>query len=217
MRRLLWLVTFAAAMAYLEAAVVVYLRTIYYPRGFAFPLVIIPNDAALVEIGREGATLVMILGVAALAAANRREAFLLFALVFGVWDILYYAWLRVLAGWPPSLLTPDILFLIPVPWVGPVLAPIVVSLGLIAGSLLLLRRQARWVVVRFHPPLWAVAIAGGVLVLLSFTIDFKAVLEGGGPPPFRWGLFGAGVALGVLSLATGLHRLKGMIPPEPGD
>lgn len=210
-RRILWLAAYAVAMGYLEAAVVVYLRAIYYPGGFAFPLVGMSDRMALVEVGREAATIVMIAGVAALAGADRWERFLCFSLVFGIWDILYYAGLYVTLGWPPTLSTPDILFLIPVPWVAPVLAPILISLGLIVGALVLLRLRARGAVVAFPVSLWALALAGGSLVLLSFTLDFRVVLAGGHPPPFRWWLFGAGLGAGVAALLAGTLRLRRMI------
>src|SRR5262249_11432284 len=117
-RRLVWLVLYAVAMAYVEAAVVVYLRGIYYPQGFSFPIVIIPDSMAAIEVGREAATLIMLAGVSALAGADRWERFLFFSVAFGCWDIGYYLWLRLFIGWPLSLLTWDILFLIPVPWIG---------------------------------------------------------------------------------------------------
>ena len=82
-----------------------------------------------IEIGREAATLIMLLGVAMLAGADRWERFLAFCLSFGVWDIFYYAWLWIFVRWPASLFTWDLLFLIPVPWIGPVLAPVLVSVG----------------------------------------------------------------------------------------
>jgi hypothetical protein len=120
-------------------------------------------------------------------------------------------WLYVVLGWPPSLLTPDILFLIPVPWVAPVLAPVIISLGLIAGALGLMRLIGKGALPAFPPALWILAIAGGVLVLLSFTLDSGGILAGDQPPPFRWGLFGVGTAAGVASLLAGTLRLKRMI------
>ena len=204
--RLSWLTVYAVAMAYLESAVVVYLRAIYYPDGFALPLAPIEPGMATIEVGREAATLVMLLGVAMVMSSDRWERFLLFSLSFGVWDIFYYVWLWVFLGWPPSLLTWDVLFLIPVPWIGPVLAPILVSVGLIVGSLLLLsRRQA----VRLDFPAWhwGLAVAGGALVLLSFTLDFRAVSAQLEPPPFRWWLFTAGFLCGVTALGLGVRHL----------
>ena len=210
-RRVLWLGAYAVAMGYLEAAVVVYLRSIYYPDGFTFPLAGMPDRMALIEVTREAATIVMIVGVAALAGTDRWERFLCFSLVFGIWDILYYVCLYVTLGWPSTLSTPDILFLIPVPWVAPVLAPILISLGLVIGALVLLRLRARGAVVAFPPSLWALALAGGALVLLSFTLDSQIVVAGGQPPPFRWWLFGAGLGAGVGALLAGTLRLRRMI------
>lgn len=211
-RRLTWLTIYAVAMAYVESAVVVYLRALYYPQGFDFPLALMPPTMVAIEIGREAATLIMLLGVAALAGADRWEWFLAFCLSFGVWDIFYYAWLWIFERWPPSLFTWDILFLIPVPWIGPVLAPLLVSVALVAGSLLLLRLKARGVRLRFSAAVWSLAAAGGLLVLGSFVVDFASVLRQAVPPPFHWGVFAAGVGLGVTAFAIGVSRLEGLEP-----
>jgi hypothetical protein len=206
-RRLLpWLVTYAVAMAYVESAVVVYLRAIYYPQGFTFPLAPLPPGMAAIEIGREAATLVMLLGVAMLAGMQRWERFLAFGVSFGVWDLFYYVWLWLLIGWPPSLLTWDVLFLIPVPWIGPVLAPVIVSVLLVVGGLLLWRKGARGEPVRFPIPLRILALTGALLVLGSFVLDFRLVLRQMEPPPFRWGLFGIGVSLGVVALVLAVRE-----------
>jgi hypothetical protein len=207
-RRLIWVTAYAVAMAFLEAAVVVYLRTIYYPHGFALPLVIIEPHMAAIEIGREAATLVMLLAVAALAGADRWERFLLFCLSFGIWDVFYYVWLWVFQRWPPSLLTWDVLFLIPVPWIGPVLAPVIVSGGLVAGALLFLRLKAQGARLAIPMPVWALAVAGGILVLLSFMLDYRLVLEQRDPHPFRWELFAAGVGLGLAALALSIRTSR---------
>jgi hypothetical protein len=206
-RRLLpWLVTYAVAMAYVESAVVVYLRAIYYPQGFAFPLAPLPPGMVAIEIGREAATLVMLLGVAMLAGMQRWERFLAFCVSFGVWDLFYYVWLWLLVGWPPSLFTWDVLFLIPVPWTGPVLAPVIVSVLLVVGGLLLWRKGARGEPVRFPIPLRILALTGALLVLGSFVLDFRLVLRQMEPPPFRWGLFGLGVSLGVVALVLAVRE-----------
>jgi len=212
-RRCAWLALYALAMGWLEAAVVVYLRAIFYPGGFGFPLAPLPPAMAAIEVGREAATLVMILAVAAVAAAGAWEAFLNFAFVFGLWDLAYYAGLRLALGWPPAVTTPDILFLIPVPWVGPVLAPAIVSLLLVAGSLTLLRMRppAQKAGPRLRPWEWGAGLAGGLLIVLSFTIDAKAVLAGGAAPPYRWWLFGAGVILGGAGLAAVVARFRGIM------
>lgn len=205
-RLLPWLIIYAVAMAYVESAVVVYLRAIFYPQGFAFPLAPMPPDMLAIEIGREVATLVMLLGVAMLAGAERWDRFLAFGVIFGVWDLFYYVWLWVLLRWPPSLLTWDVLFLIPVPWIGPVLAPAVVSAVLVLGGLLLLRKRARGEPIAFPIPLRILALAGGALLLAAFVLDFRIVLRQLEPPPFRWGLFGTGVAFAVAALVLALRK-----------
>jgi hypothetical protein len=186
----------------------VYLRAIYYPNGFDLPLAQMPPGMVAIETGREAATLVMFLGVAALAGTDRWERFLAFCVAFGVWDIFYYAWLWIFVRWPPSLLTWDILFLLPVPWVGPVLAPVLISVALVAGSLLLLRLQARGVRLRFSVPVWTLAVAGGIVVLVSFMLDFAIVLQQMKPPPFHWEVFAIGIGLGVIALGLGVARLE---------
>jgi hypothetical protein len=207
-RRFTWLAIYAAAMAYVESAVVVYLRALYYPHGFVFPLVLLPAGMAAVELGREAATIVMLLGVAALASDDRWDWFLAFCYAFGVWDIFYYVWLWAFVRWPPSLFTWDILFLIPVPWVSPVLAPLLVSAALIASSVALSRLKRRGARLRFTAPVWTAAVAGGAMVLGSFTIDFLTVVRGGVPAPFRWGLFAAGVGVAAAGLLVGVSRLE---------
>jgi hypothetical protein len=204
-RLLPWLIVYAIAMAYVESAVVVYLRALYYPQGFAFPLAPMPPGMAAVEIGREAATLAMLLGVAMLAGTGRWERFLAFCVSFGVWDIFYYVWLWLLLQWPPSLLAWDVLFLIPVPWIGPVLAPVLVSIALVVGGVVLLRRGARGEPYTFALPLRVLLLAGALLVLASFMLDFRVALSRMDPPPFRWGLFGAGLSLGVVALMLALR------------
>jgi len=212
-RRLVWTGVFAVAFAYVESAVVVYLRAIYYPEGFAFPITLVPDALSSVEIGREAATIVMLIVAGALAGSDLWERFLLFCIAFGVWDIFYYVWLWVFLRWPPSLLTWDILFLLPVPWVGPVLAPVLVAVAMIACCGMLLRIKARGVRLSFGPGVWALAVAGGLVVLASFMIDFRSAIDGTMPQPFRWWLFGAGMAAGLAAFAAGVRGLRA----EPGS
>src|SRR5262245_42428950 len=200
-------------MGWLEAAVVVYLRAIFYPDGFAFPLVPMPPAMAIVEITREAATLAMILAVTAIAAAGAWDAFLYFAFVFGVWDLTYYLGLALVLRWPSSLTAPDILFLIPVPWVGPVLAPVLISLLLVAGSVSLLRLPPPGDAAgaRLRPREWAAAVPGGAIIVLSVTIDWRVVATGGAAPPYRWWLFVMGTALGGAGFATVVARFRGIM------
>ncbi len=177
-RAFIWMTVFYAAMAYLESAVVVYLRALYYPEGFEFPLV--PMDRSLVttEVWREAATIIMLLAPAAILTRSRMERFAWFCFGFGVWDIFYYVWLKALLGWPSSLLSRDLLFLIPVPWVGPVWAPCAISLGLIALSAVILRGRSVSSNYRMDAWTWALLVGGALLFIVSFTLDPLARVEG---------------------------------------
>ncbi len=130
-KTIIWITVFSIAMAYMESAIVVYLRALYYPEGFAFPLKIIGKDIIITEFFREIATVIMIIGAGIMAGRKNIEKFAFFIYSFAVWDIFYYVFLKVLLNWPASFLTDDILFLIPSPWVGPVIAPIINSLTMI--------------------------------------------------------------------------------------
>jgi len=130
--------------------------------------------------------------------------FLAYMLVFGAWDLSYYAFLKVFLGWPAGLLTYDILFLLPTVWVAPVLCPVLISLAMIAFTTAYL-----WLA-RTRPLLapgrvqWAVPLLGGALVLVAFMRDAGHYLGGGLPPRFAWAWFLAGLALAV---AGGAHFL----------
>src|ERR1044072_1504154 len=92
---LVWLTIFSIAMGYLETAVVVYLRKLYYPGGFNFPLVPVTLDIAKTEFWREAATLIMLVGIGVLAGKNKTQRFAYFLLSFAVWDIFYYVFLKM--------------------------------------------------------------------------------------------------------------------------
>jgi hypothetical protein len=204
-----WVCLYGVAMAAVEAAVVVYLRALHAgPAPVTVFLAVIPDPLIAIEVGREAATIVMLVAVATLAGRDRWERFLYFALAFGVWDIGYYAWLRLFIGWPPSLLTWDVLFLIPVPWLAPVLAPLVVSAALIMGSLAVLGRHARGVTSHLPRAVWMLAGGGAALVLLSFMLDYRFALERLEPTAFRWGLFGGGVGLAMVPLLAEVRRRR---------
>lgn len=173
-----WIVAYAVAMALLEAAVVVYLRALYYPAGFKFPLVPIDHDLGAVEVAREAATMLMLLAPAAMVRRSALERFAWFCFAFGVWDIFYYVWLRVFIGWPASLVEWDILFLIPVPWIGPVIAPCLISVGLIAFAIMILHASERTPGFRVRWPEWWWMIGGSSVMILSFMTDYLGYLSG---------------------------------------
>lgn len=171
-KTLFWLTFFSIAMGYLETSVVVYLRKLYYPTGFGFPLVPVTHDVTVTEFWRELATMVMLAGAGIMAGKNAQQRFVFFLYSFAIWDIFYYVFLYVLLGWPQSLLTWDILFLIPVPWVGPVLCPCLVSLTMIALALVTLYGQSRGATAKLNRVEKMTLLGGCVVVLIAFMWDY---------------------------------------------
>ena len=201
--RWIWVVSFAIAFAWVESSVVVYLREIYYEGSFSFPIMIEWEKGAVVidklmriEFGREIATIIMLISVGWAAGRNAVERFCLFIIGFGIWDIFYYVWLRAMVGWPESLMTWDLLFFLPLPWVGPVMAPVLIAMTMvIIGSLMMLYNnlgklnQFRWYD-------WIIEFFCALLIVVSFCWDWKNIvrwpdgsLHNGLPNPFAWWLF----------------------------
>jgi hypothetical protein len=214
------IVLWAVAFAFVEAAVVEYLRAIYYPQaagGFTFPLLTVDQIRALgeehwrrllIELGREAATLVMLAAVGIVAGKNRRESWAYFMIAFGVWDIFYYIWLKLLIDWPPAIMTWDLLFLVPVPWVAPVLAPVIISTALIVSGLIVLfcESQGRPLIARKTD--WALVTVGGLTVIASFCWDYDNLVNGGAPNPFHWSLFLVGFAVAAVAFLAMLCRQR---------
>ena len=178
-KRIVALSIFSIAMGLLEAAVVIYLRKLYYTQGFEFPLNTIDDSViSITELLREVATLVMLAGVAYLFGRNYISRMGAFLISFGLWDVFYYVFLKLLIGWPESLLTWDVLFLIPVPWVGPVLAPIIISLTMIFLGWILIKNSDGKEIIRFQTIDWLVFIGSSTIILTSFIIDSTAFMLG---------------------------------------
>ncbi len=211
----------ALAFAYVEAAVVVYLRVLFYPDPLQiFPMARPSTLLIGVELGREIATLVLLAGVASLTARGPWGRLFRFFFLFGLWDIGYYFWLRVLIGWPRSPFDWDILFLIPVPWIGPVIAPILVALLLVVAgisyfSLLENRKQPV-----LDPLPIVLGWLGVGIVLASFWKDAWQVLRTHGPEYFQyfvpqtfaWPLFLVGWILMVLATWLFGRSFRGIEP-----
>ncbi|NOZ61149.1 MAG: hypothetical protein GXO74_05665 [Calditrichaeota bacterium] len=205
---LLWMFLFGVAMAYLESAVVVYLREIFSPNGFQFPIILIPQKMALIEIGREAATLVMLLTAAIIAGKSRWTRFAFFMFLFGVWDIWYYAWLKIFLNWPASLFTWDLLFLIPAPWAGPVLAPVIVSISLIAGALVILMIEDSGFRFSLQKWEWLPFLMIPLFIFISFILDAPLVLRQGIPESYHWELLIAAEILGLLVFLNVWNRFR---------
>ena len=204
-KRFMWVSAYAIAMAFLEAVVVVYIRG----------LLRITNDHVALgpyvtmEMWREAATIVMLASVGWLAGRRRadRLAYGLFA--FGLWDIWYYVWLKVLTGWPETLLSWDVLFLIPLRWWGPVLSPVLIAALICVSAVLVVARMERGQRLEITPVNAGSLAAGGLLALYVFMSDsLHALLQGWTdwdtlrPEPFKWPLFLVALALMALPSLT---------------
>jgi hypothetical protein len=208
-------VVFGIAFGWVEAAVVVYLRRIYYPRGFGFPLVIAPDDLGLVEVVREVATIVMLATVARLGARTGWGRFGLFAVAFGVWDLVYYAGLWAALRWPSSAGEWDVLFLLPGIWTGPVWAPALVAVLLVACGAILHARGERGALARPRAQHWAGAAVALAAIVGAFLANHAPVYRGERPVHFPAAVFAAGVAVGLLAFGDLLRVSARSVPAAP--
>ncbi len=169
--RFYWAGLFSIAMGFLEAAVVIYLRKLYYPEGFDFPMVPMGEEVVATELLRELSTIVMLLSAGGMLARTALERFAWFIFCFGIWDLVYYLGLWLILDWPPSFATWDVLFLLPVPWFGPVYGPVLVSLGLILLALIILFARDRDPWFRVNGKEWGMMIGGALIIIFSFVLD----------------------------------------------
>ncbi len=215
--RWIWICVFAVAFAWVESSVVVYLREIYYAGSFNFPIAVewdngkyVSGYLTSIESIREAATIIMLAAVACLSGKNSWQKFCFFMIAFGVWDIFYYVWLYVMVGWPEGLMTWDILFLIPLPWTAPVIAPVLISIAMIAAGTLMIYFDERGAGLKFYWYDWLIEMGCGLIMIISFCWDWKNIVQlpdgaerSGIPNPFLWGLF-----LPVYILSAGWFILR---------
>ena len=230
--RIITVTLFAIAMGYLESAVVVYLREHYYPEGFAFPLKMLSMRIAVTELFREFATLIMLVTVGMLAGRSRLEKFGFFIFAFGIWDIFYYVFLKLLLGWPASLLTWDILFMLPTTWIGPVLAPVInaTSMVIFGGMIWYFKSKGKLLPVKMRE--WVMLVSGSIIVIISYIQDYVTYLhkefswreiffpsDDGNlmaaaslyvPQKFSWWIFWIGELLILTSILLWLLRIRKM-------
>jgi len=191
-------VIYAIAMAWVESAVVVYLRTMI-DRIVPYQPDPLPIFAGLgeIELGREAATLVMLLTIGWLAGRTWYSRIAYAAIAFGIWDIFYYVFLVPMSGWPQTIFDWDILFLLPLPWWGPVIAPVLISALMILGGTLITQYE-----LRTHRWLWRMAALGCFIALYTFMADTLCVAGNGVnairttlPVSFNWLAFTIALAM----------------------
>ena len=149
-----------------------------------------------IEAVREAATLVMLMIVGWLAGRTWTNRLAYAAIAFGVWDIFYYVFLVPMSGWPKSIFDWDILFLLPVPWWGPVLAPASIAALMVVGGTLVTMRSNDKSPLEPRRFTWGFTLVGVVLSLYVFMADAIRVSSLGSeavrrvlPTTFNWELF----------------------------
>lgn len=225
-----WLTLFSIAMGFMETAVVVDLRELYYPKGFDFPLMPIAPKIALTEFLREAATIIMLAGIGILAGKNKMQRLAFFIYAFAIWDIFYYVFLKLLLDWPESLLTWDILFLIPIPWVGPVLAPCIVSLTMIVLAAAIVILQKKEYTVYFSWKEYTLLLLGCQVIIGSFLWDYIEAhttsqiwfpssetellkdMTNYIPQAYNWWIFWTGELMLAYGIALFIVRVKKLTP-----
>lgn len=216
--RKFWIITiFAIAMGFLETAVVVFTRELYYKAGFNFPLATYINPLVFnVELAREFATIVMLAMIGWLASKKAYEKFAYFIYAFAVWDIFYYIFLKVTLNWPASLLTWDLLFLIPWAWIGPVIAPVICSALFIILAVMIVHYSDKGKKIKFSLVEWVLFILGGITVLWTWLYDYGKLLFTGSageiakyvPISYNWILFSIGILLVCIGIFSFYRRYK---------
>jgi hypothetical protein len=199
---LLVVLAFAVGMAWVEAASVYYIRALV-DRIIPYQANPLPIHGMLgrVELVREAATLVMLLTLGMLAARRWPRRLGYTAIAFGVWDILYYVFLRLMTGWPTSLFDWDILFLLPLPWWGPVLAPVCIAVLMIVWGSFVTQSPRQLPATPLTAALWGLSGIGIVLALSLFMADSLRALHLGLdmrqvlPARFPWPAFCVALAL----------------------
>jgi len=193
-------------MAYVEAALVVHLRQLYYADNLLaiFPLRLLSHSDLVIELVREAATILMLVAVAFLTERDIGRRFAVFVYAFGIWDLAYYGFLKLLIDWPQTWLEWDVLFLLPWPWFGPWLTPAVISLLFTSWGAWILLSTCQPCFTRLSATLF---VAGAVLGLSAFLLPAAGLLlqgeiafQGYQPEAFAWSLF----VPGVLAMTAGL-------------
>jgi hypothetical protein len=199
----------------MESATVVYLRTLT-SRIQPYQATPLPVSVGLgqIEIVREAATMVMLLTIGLLAGRTWRSRLAYAMIAFGVWDIFYYVFLAVMTGWPRSIMDWDVLFLIPLPWWGPVLSPVLIALLLVIGGTLVSQFDRPDQPIWPGRKAWALNLGGVALALYVFMADALHVASRGVeavratlPAHFNWPLF----VVAVIFLAAPIVEVSGKI------
>ncbi|MGH2575843.1 MAG: hypothetical protein ACRDFC_09115 [Ignavibacteria bacterium] len=198
-KKLILILILITAFAYIESAIVIYLRHIYYPEGFHFPIKRHYDYILTVEFIREMATLVILTSLSVLFSKSFWEGFGYFLVMFGLWDIFFYIFLKLAINWPATIFDWDILFLIPLPWIGPVISAVSISLIMIIMGCIIIQLFERGYIVKPTLIHWILVMAGNVLILFSFMHDIDAAFHEKYPKPYLYEFLVIGEGLYIIA------------------
>jgi len=215
-KKLIYVALYAIAMAYLESTVVLYLRRVYGITDLLASVPAFDRYISIIELGRELATLMMLLAIGLAAGKKLQSQMGFFLYAFGIWDIWYYIWLVVFIGFPRSLFEWDLLFLIPLPWWGPVIAPVMISLLMILGGARLVALEDKSIMVRPTWKDWILLVVGVCGMLYVFMSDAISSLPASTETlsqltpkgPFSWIYFLLGYAVSAFGLWRIIHKTQ---------
>jgi len=139
--------------------------------------------------------MVLILTGSWLFGRTLQQRFAYFLTIFAVWDIFYYVWLKVLLDWPGSIMDWDVLFLIPVVWASPILAPILISLTLLVFAVIILYRCCCKGPLKLTLADWIGFTFAALVVVVSLCTAGSYITKPDYKLHFHWLLF----ALGYIS------------------
>jgi len=165
-----------------------------------------------IELGREISTIIILLSVGIIAGRKKIHKFCFFIIAFGIWDIFYYIWLYVMLGWPENLMTWDLLFYVPLPWVGPVITPVLIAIAMTVGGSLIIYFDQKGYEIRWHWYDLLIELICAAIMIVAFCWDWKNILQVPGdimhtgiPNPFAWWLY---LPAYVFSIIYFVVRLK---------
>jgi hypothetical protein len=161
-----------------------------------------------------------------LAGRKFIEGFSYFLFIFAVWDIFYYVFLKIIINWPSSFLEWDVLFLIPLPWLAPVLSPLICTAIMIFLSVTLFYFSNKYISFNnLSKTEWLLIAAGSVFIIFSFIWDYTGIViknfhsiiagknlqelsESFVPKIFHWEIFGIGIIILILTIILIYRRAR---------
>jgi glucan phosphoethanolaminetransferase (alkaline phosphatase superfamily) len=119
-------------------------------------------------------------------------------------------------------LDPDLLFLIPLPWWGPVLSPLLIALLMAVVGALMSSSPETGVAFRFTRTNLAILLIGVLVILYAFMADALALLPADAqtlsqvkPGRFNWPVYLIGYIIGLTGILRSMRPLTSRLKQDP--